>query len=75
MSNDRCRYTDLKKILELSSSTLTRRLIELQKKDLVELIPNLNKKQFEYRLTNQGKQLAEILALDRLTKALATIKR
>jgi len=75
VSNDRCRYTDLKKTLGLSSSTLTRRLIELQKKGLVELIPNLNKKQFEYRLTTQGKQLAEMLALDRLTKALATIKR
>jgi len=75
MSNNRCRYTDLKKTLGLSSSTLTRRLIQLQEKGLVELVSNPNKKQFEYVLTNQGKQLAETLSLDRLTKALATIKR
>ena len=74
LAEDACRFTDLKDALGLSSSTVTRRLMELQQEGLVEAIPNFENRQFEYRLTKEGHRLAIGLGLGRLAKALAEIK-
>lgn len=70
-SNGAYRFSDLKKELEVSSSTLTHRLSELQQEGLVEVVPDTDKKIFQYRLTKRGRTLSQEMGLSQMVKVLA----
>ena len=70
-ANGGYRFSDLKKELGVSSSTLIRRLSDLQHEGLVEVVPDMNKRVFEYKLTKRGRTLSEEMGLSRVAKVLA----
>ena len=70
-SNGAYRFGNLKKELGVSSSTLIRRLSDLQQEGLVEVIPDTAHRVFEYRLTKRGRTLSQEMGLSRIVKVLA----
>ncbi len=68
-----CRFTDMKNTLRLSSSTLTRRLLELQTEGLVEAVADFEHHQFKYRLTKQGREVAVVLGLEKFARGIIAI--
>jgi DNA-binding HxlR family transcriptional regulator len=70
-SNGNYRFSNLKRDLGVSSSTLIRRLADLQREGLVEVIPDVDRRVFEYRLTKRGRVLSREMNLDQMTKVLS----
>ena len=69
--NGAYRFSDLKRELGVSSSTLIHRLSELQQEGLVEVMPDTRTRVFQYKLTKQGKTLSKEMGLSRMAKVLA----